>query len=219
MSDVSPYMRRLVAVLGPLEEWRGQKEGTSIEIASDGSLNGLKMACSINKTVMGQPSPSTLSICNLARDTRDAIRSGLTKVTVHAGWANTEMHVAFQGAVMSALSERIGTDIVTTIQALPGYGALVRSVTMADGKITACAPAGIAQTSQGPIESRTPARNTLVGSNISLGDAEGGNGPDTIENTLQSRNGSFVTARGIDLDTHRHSGVQAGNLNTGGPTQ
>ena len=117
------FGRRIILSVGPLEEWRGTDPGKGLEIVSDGTLNGLKVTCSLHKTIMGQPGASTISIWNLARDTREAIREGLTKVTVRAGWAN-EQPLIFQGSVSTVHSSRSGPDIVTRIGALPGYGAL-----------------------------------------------------------------------------------------------
>ena len=124
-----PWLRRIEVDLGPLEEWRGMKKGEIVRFASDGTPKGLKITGSFQKTVMGMPSPSTVSVYNLARDTRDAIRGSLTKITVRAGWQNTELHTLFQGSVLSAVSERQGADIVTKISAIPGYGAMVRGIT------------------------------------------------------------------------------------------
>jgi hypothetical protein len=121
-----PWLRRIVVTLGPLEEWRGQKGGTTVQMESDGTPNGLKITGTFSKTIMGMPNPSEVSVFNLAHDTRDAIRSSLTMIRVHVGWKNTEMHIVFQGSVLSAVSERNGVDIVTKISAIPGYGAMVR---------------------------------------------------------------------------------------------
>lgn len=77
---------------------------------------------------MGIPNPSTIDIYNISQDTRNAIHRGLTKVTIEAGWENTEMHKVFQGSIMSVVSQRNGPDIITKLSALPGYGALVKSV-------------------------------------------------------------------------------------------
>lgn len=137
MTAERPFLRILKVTIGPLEEWRGNTAGSVIEIISDGSSTTLRASCAIHKTIMGQPSPSTISLWNLARDTRDAIKAGLTKITVEAGWQNTDMHLVFQGSIMSVMPTRSGADIITTIQALPGYGALVRStasVTYGSGK-------------------------------------------------------------------------------------
>lgn len=123
-----PWLRRIVVTLGPLEEWRGKSQGEVVQFEADGTPKGLKVTGTFQKTLMGIPNPSQISVFNLARDTRDAIRGSLTKITVQVGWQNTELHTLFQGSVLSAVSERNGADIVTKIGALPGYGALVRGV-------------------------------------------------------------------------------------------
>lgn len=126
--SLRPWLRRIVVTLGPLEEWRGNAQGEVVRFEADGTPKGLKVTGTFQKTVMGIPNPSQISVFNLARDTRDAIRGRLTKIIVQVGWKNTELHTLFQGSVLSAVSERSGADIVTKIGALPGYGALVRGV-------------------------------------------------------------------------------------------
>lgn len=128
-SSTQPWLRRLRVTLGPVEEWKGSASGGNIlQFDSDGTPNGLKVVCSIHKTIMGIPTPSTISIYNLSEATRNAIRRSLTKVTIEAGWDNTELHKAFQGSVVSVQSQRNGVDVVTKISALPGYGGLVKGV-------------------------------------------------------------------------------------------
>ena len=123
-----PWLRRIVVTLGPLEEWRGLSQGEVVQFEADGTPNGLKVTGTFSKTLMGMPNPSQISVFNLSRDTRDAIRGSLTKITVQVGWQNTELHTLFQGSVLSAVSERNSADIVTKISAIPGYGAMVRGV-------------------------------------------------------------------------------------------
>jgi len=127
-SPLTPWLRRIVVTLGPLEEWRGLKKGTVVQFESDGTPKGLKVTGTFQKTVMGMPQASTITVTNLARDTRNAIRTRLTKITVEVGWQNTELHKVFQGSVLSVVSERSGADINTKISAMPGYGAMVRGV-------------------------------------------------------------------------------------------
>lgn len=124
----SPWLRRIVVTLGPLAEWQGKAKGEVVRFASDGTRQGLRVTGQFSKTIMGMPSPSTVSIYNLSRDTRNAIRASLTKITVEAGWSNTELRKEFQGSVMATYSERNGADIVTKLICLPGYGAIVRGV-------------------------------------------------------------------------------------------
>lgn len=127
-NTIIPWLRKLVITLGPLEEYKNAAEGNIIQFVSDGTQNGLRAVCNINKTVQGMPSPSTINIYNLSRDTRNGIQRTLTKVTVEAGWENTELHKVFQGSVMSVTSERQGSDIVSKLTCLQGYGSLARSI-------------------------------------------------------------------------------------------
>lgn len=135
-NTVKPWIRKIIVTLGPLEEYKGASSGDIVQLVSDGSQNSLKITCAINKTVMGMPSPSTISIYNLSKGTRNSIKRSLTKITVEAGWYNTEMHRVFQGSVVSAVHSRSGPDIVTKLTAIAGYGALTMStasVTYAEG--------------------------------------------------------------------------------------
>lgn len=121
-----PWLRIIKVTLGPLEEWRGGTAGEVVTWRSDGTLSGLRVVGAIQKTIMGIPNPSSVSIYNLGREVRNGIRASLTKITVEAGWSNTDLRKVFQGSVLNAYSERSGPDVVTKIAALPGYGALVR---------------------------------------------------------------------------------------------
>lgn len=126
-SGPAHFGRRIILTLGPLEEWRGLVSGETIEIVSDGTLKTLKVSCSIQKTIMGQPGQSTFSIWNLAADTRNAIREHKTMLSLHAGWKVGGQPLLFQGSVMSVSSARSGPDIVTTITAMPGHDSLART--------------------------------------------------------------------------------------------
>lgn len=128
INPTSPWLRRLVVTLGPLEEWRGKSAGETVRFESDGTPKSLKATARVHRTLMGMAQPSDISVFNLAADTRDAIKADLTKITIEAGWGSSTLHKLFQGSVLSAESERSGADIVTRISALPGYGALVRGV-------------------------------------------------------------------------------------------
>jgi hypothetical protein len=89
---------------------------------------------------------------------------------------------------------------------------------MQDGKVTLDAPAGIQETSQGPISRVTPGRQTFKGNNVKIGDGTSG-GTDEIENTLQSRNGTFIDKDGVNLNGHTHVGVESGPDTTGEPVK
>lgn len=130
-STIIPWLRRLIVTIGPVEEWRGSSGGSGdvLRFESDGTQDNLKIVASVSKTVMGSPQPSNIAIYGLSRQTRNSIQRSLTKITIEAGWDNTEIHKVFQGSVVSVVSERQGADIVTKINAIPGYGALIKSTT------------------------------------------------------------------------------------------
>lgn len=126
-----PWLRRIRVTLGPLEEYKNAKKGSTVQFVSDGTLNGLRVVASIQKTIMVLPQPSMIDIYNLSRDTRNAIKKSLTKITLEAGWGNTDYRTVFQGSVVSVVSEKAGADIVTHIMCLPGYGAVAQAASSA----------------------------------------------------------------------------------------
>lgn len=121
-----PWLRRIKVTLGPLEEWRGSRKGEVITWMSDGTMNGLRITGTFNKTVMGQPSPTQISLYNLGQEIRNGITGSLTKITVECGYNNTDLQLLFQGSVLYAETHRSGPDLITKVSALPGYGAIVR---------------------------------------------------------------------------------------------
>ena len=88
-NSTRPWLRVIRVTLGPLEEWRGLAQGEVVRFESNGTPSGLRVECSLQKSIMGMPSPSQIKIYNLAQDTRNAIGAGLTKITVEAGWATS----------------------------------------------------------------------------------------------------------------------------------
>lgn len=126
-----PWLRRIRVTLGPLEEYKDAKKGSTIQFVSDGTFNGLRVTASIQKTIMVLPQPSVIDIYNLSSDTRNAIKKSLTKITLEAGWRNTDYRTVFQGSVVSVYSEKQGADIVTHLLCLPGYGAVIQGASSA----------------------------------------------------------------------------------------
>ena len=125
-----PYLRRMVCTIGPMSDWTGAKAGFSdtLRFESDGTPNTLRVNANIQKTLMGMPNPSKIEVYNLSEATRNAIRNSLTRITLEAGWRNSGLHTVFTGSVLSVQSRRSGPDIITSITALPGFGALAQTV-------------------------------------------------------------------------------------------
>jgi len=124
-----PYLRRIVCTIGPVSDWIGAKAGFSdtLRFESDGTPEALRVNASIQKTLMGMPDPSKIDIYNLSEATRNAMRNSLTEITLEAGWRNSELHKVFKGSVLSVQSQRSGPDIVTSVTALPGLGAIAQA--------------------------------------------------------------------------------------------
>ena len=63
-SENRPWLRKVLVTLGPLAEWQNKSAGSTVQFASDGTLNGLRVSANIQKTLMGLPSPSTIKVYN-----------------------------------------------------------------------------------------------------------------------------------------------------------
>lgn len=123
------FLRRAELVVGPLADWQGGgSSSNAIRIIADGSSQRLRVAFSSQKTLTGDPNKTEISVFNLSPDTRQALRSNLTKVQLLAGYESSSDSVGLvaTGALMGAISTREGADIVTRLTVLDGYGGMVR---------------------------------------------------------------------------------------------
>lgn len=121
-----PWLRKIKVTLGPLDEWQGSNKGEMVTWMSDGTMNGLRITGTFQKTIMGQPSPTQISVYNIGQAVKDGIKKSLTKIRIECGYNNTDMKLLFQGSVMYIENHRSGPDLITKITALPGYGATSR---------------------------------------------------------------------------------------------
>lgn len=123
------FLRYAEVIIGPLADWQsGGSTGEAIRIIADGTNENLRVAFNANKGITGSPNKIDLAIWGLSLQTRMAIRGNLTKIQVIAGYetsANSSGLVA-SGAILAAVPERQGPDIVLKITALDGYGGMVR---------------------------------------------------------------------------------------------
>lgn len=112
---------------------------------------------------------------------------------------------------------------------------------MSGGSVTLDAPAGITETSMGPVSTTcagplsltsqtpmtltsqaaisltTPSTITMESANMTMG-GKGGE-VNEIEYTLRSRKGTFIDHQGVNLNTHVHSGVEPGGATTTTPVK
>lgn len=123
------FLRYAELIIGPLADWQGGgSTGEAIRIVADGTNQNLRVAFNATKGITGSPNKIDVAIWGLSQKTRMAIRGNLTKIQVMAGYsssANSAGLVA-SGAILSAIPERQGPDIVMKITALDGFGGMVR---------------------------------------------------------------------------------------------
>lgn len=123
------FLRYAELIIGPLADWQtGGSSGEAIRIIADGTNQKLRVAFNATKGITGSPNKIDIGIWGLSQATRMAIRGNLTKVQVMAGYSSSgaSLGLVASGAILSAIPERQGPDIVLKITALDGYGGMVR---------------------------------------------------------------------------------------------
>lgn len=129
ISSSTPFIRQAELLIGPLsEDAGGGSTSDALRIFSNGSAESLKIKFSIKKTLTGAPNASVIEISNMKRQSLDRIRSSLAKVRLSVGWENTGLTLLSTGGVLSSLTEKNGTDNVTKLQVLDGYGGQVKGI-------------------------------------------------------------------------------------------
>lgn len=123
------FLRYCELIVGPLAEWQGGGSASeAIRIIADGSSRNLRVAFNANKTITGDPNKIDIAVWGLSLKTMQSIRGNLTKIQLVAGYSSSadSAGLVASGAVLSAVPERQGSDIVLKITALDGYGGMVR---------------------------------------------------------------------------------------------
>lgn len=123
------FLRYCELIIGPLADWQGGgSTGEAIRIIADGSNRNLRVAFNANKTITGDPNKIDIAIWGLSLKTIQSIRSNLTKVQLIAGYLSSASSASLvaSGAILAAIPERQGPDVVLKITALDGYGGMVR---------------------------------------------------------------------------------------------
>lgn len=122
--------RRIKFLAFPVDEkikWPEDKP--AITIISDGSRDTLSMSCTIEKSIMGQPNASTLTILNLSEETRNLFQQGVKAILYIADPYSKSYQEIFSGAIFTCISERSGTEIQTKIYMLSNIVQLMCSST------------------------------------------------------------------------------------------
>lgn len=123
------FLRFCEVIIGPLADWQGGgSSNEAIRIIADGTNNNLRIAFNAMKTLTGDPNKIDLAIWGLSRQTMLAVRGNLSRIQVSAGYESSpdSLGLVASGAILSAVPERQGADMVLKITALDGYGGMVR---------------------------------------------------------------------------------------------
>jgi hypothetical protein len=88
---------------------------TQIKFAQTSGTPGLKVEFNVSKNLKPEPNKVTIKVWNLAPTTRAALESSsLIPVQLDVGYAG-DNHTIYLGQLRSAMSDRDGPDIITTI--------------------------------------------------------------------------------------------------------
>lgn len=128
-----PWIRNIELIIGPvigeINDVNSPPDfSKGLRVFTDGSQNGLRVRFQIHKHIQSTSRPSSIEVFNLSEASRQAIRVGMTQITLNVGYENFEMQTLFTGSLLTSNSHREGSDIVTVLQALPGYGGMSKVV-------------------------------------------------------------------------------------------
>ena len=103
-------------------------ETASTKIIGDGSRDTLRIRFSIQRSILGVPVCSDISIYNLSKDTQKLLREPLHTCRLMVGWQNNELYEIFRGQIMASVTDKQNTDYITTAKALAVGGDMTYSV-------------------------------------------------------------------------------------------
>lgn len=121
--------RELELFIGPLQEWKGMRDVGAIRLVCNGNRETIRIDASVSKSIVSTTNTATLNIYNLSADTRHALERGGTSMKLYAGYEGEAKALVFSGSILRSVTERQGTDIITTVHCLTGAGPLVKSAT------------------------------------------------------------------------------------------
>lgn len=110
-----PWLRRIKVT------FEGLSGGGNAVYESDGTQETARIIARVEKTIQGIPNATNLMLYNLSENTRGSFLRGETKVKIEAGWdkgPRAELKQCFKGSLVTAFSQRAGSDIVTSINAI-----------------------------------------------------------------------------------------------------
>lgn len=121
--------RELELFIGPFAEWKGQTGVSSVKLVCNGNVDTLRIDASVSKSIRGIDNSANITIYNLSQETREALRRKNISIKLYAGFEGEEKELVFAGGVLTALSFRQGTNIITKLSCRSGIGPAIRAVT------------------------------------------------------------------------------------------
>lgn len=129
MTSNAPYIRKVKLVIGPLSESEGGgPSDQAVIIESTGDRQSLRIRANVKKSLLSAPNASDITITNLSPEIRDRIKTSLTKVSLFAGWENTDLFLLASGGIMSAVPSENPPDTELTLSVLDGFDGQIRGV-------------------------------------------------------------------------------------------
>lgn len=123
--------RALELLVFPVSENSGWvSDSQAIRIYSDGTRDSLAMSATVEKSIMGVPNSSTVTLYNLSSETRNALNSPSLKAILRVSdpYSNGKFQEIYTGGILASSSMRQGADIVTTVYILEKCIKLMSSV-------------------------------------------------------------------------------------------
>ena len=120
--------REIVVEIGPFKEWQNGNTLTGMRIVSNGDLNTMKIKVHVEKSYISVPNHSRIQIWNLSHETRKRLTTGGLFVKLYAGTQNGNKELLFTGAVAACITQRSGTDIITTLVCQTREATMLRTI-------------------------------------------------------------------------------------------
>ena len=120
-------IRQIQLKIGPFKDYEGKSSASALNLVTTGADNELNISFSVNKDITGSPNQTSLTILNLSADTRQRLQQSGLAIELYAGYVGEPLRLVSKGGVLSAISQRAGAEIATTIGVMDGQGATLRA--------------------------------------------------------------------------------------------
>ena len=120
-------IRQIQLKIGPFKDYEGKGSSSALSLVTTGADNELNISFSVNKEITGSPNQTSLTILNLSADTRQRLQQSGLAIELYAGYVGEPLRLVSKGGVLSAVSQRAGAEIATTIGVMDGQGATLKA--------------------------------------------------------------------------------------------